>query len=217
MSTSNGRGETVALQALQDTAPLAELPLALVPAPALEDGEEDEPDQDEAEPPPSTMEAAEVQGLEAPEAWPGRAYLTTVGLSSVPTWYRANLALALQQRESSSRETPAVFDEWTSELDRDLAKVVSAAFAKRMRREATKPKATDFFPREASAGCDKGGLEEVLEKLMGDEGYVNAEDAEMEHEGGRKEGEEKAEEKEEEKEGEEHPHEEDTLAKDSGR
>lgn len=78
----------------------------------------------------------------------GRACLTSVGLSSVPTWckpyevlsvgerYRANLALALQQRETDP-DKPLVFDEWTSELDRDLAKVVSVAFCKRMRREWT--------------------------------------------------------------------------------
>lgn len=76
----------------------------------------------------------------------GRACLTSVGLSSVPSWckpyevlsvgerYRANLALALQQRETDP-DKPLVFDEWTSELDRDLAKVVSVAFCKRMRRE----------------------------------------------------------------------------------
>lgn len=46
--------------------------------------------------------------------------------------YRANLALALQQRETDP-DKPLVFDEWTSELDRDLAKVVSVAFCKRMR------------------------------------------------------------------------------------
>lgn len=78
----------------------------------------------------------------------GRACLTSVGLSSVPSWckpyevlsvgerYRANLALALQQRETDP-DKPLVFDEWTSELDRDLAKVVSVAFCKRMRREWT--------------------------------------------------------------------------------
>lgn len=46
--------------------------------------------------------------------------------------YRANLALALQQRETDPDKL-LVFDEWTSELDRDLAKVVSVAFSKRMR------------------------------------------------------------------------------------
>ena len=42
------------------------------------------------------------------------------------------MALALQHRETHP-DVPLVFDEWTSELDRDLAKVVSVAFSKRMR------------------------------------------------------------------------------------
>lgn len=73
----------------------------------------------------------------------GRSLLSGVGLSSIPSWckpynvlstgekYRANLARALEHRGP----TPLVFDEWTSELDRSLAKVVSTALGKRMSRE----------------------------------------------------------------------------------
>lgn len=76
----------------------------------------------------------------------GRDWLTGVGLGSVPSWvkpfevlstgerYRANLALALQER-SKDPSMPLVLDEWTSELDRDLARCCCVAFAKRMRRD----------------------------------------------------------------------------------
>jgi len=76
----------------------------------------------------------------------GRNLLGGVGLSSVPSWckpfevlsvsekYRANIARALQQRQLDP-SLPLVFDEWTSELDRGLARVVSLVFGKRMRRE----------------------------------------------------------------------------------
>ncbi|CAE7409591.1 unnamed protein product, partial [Symbiodinium sp. CCMP2456] len=76
----------------------------------------------------------------------GRSLLSGVGLSSIPSWckpynvlstgekYRANLARALEKRGP----TPLVFDEWTSELDRGLAKVVSTALGKRMSRECEK-------------------------------------------------------------------------------
>lgn len=50
-----------------------------------------------------------------------------------PVWrrYRANLALGLAERSKDPRQ-PFVVDEWTSELDRDLARVISVAFSKRM-------------------------------------------------------------------------------------
>lgn len=76
----------------------------------------------------------------------GRALLSGVGLSSVPSWckpysvlsvgekYRANVAQALAQRRRQPG-TPSVFDEWTCELDRNLARVVSLAMAKHLRRE----------------------------------------------------------------------------------
>ena len=48
--------------------------------------------------------------------------------------YRANLALGLAERNKDPRQ-PFVVDEWTSELDRELARVVSVAFCKRMSRE----------------------------------------------------------------------------------
>eukprot|EP00931_Biecheleriopsis_adriatica_P041498 TRINITY_DN2370_c0_g1_i1.p1 TRINITY_DN2370_c0_g1~~TRINITY_DN2370_c0_g1_i1.p1 ORF type:complete len:1392 (+),score=231.52 TRINITY_DN2370_c0_g1_i1:312-4178(+) len=85
-----------------------------------------------------------IEGFSTAEV--GRDLLGGVGLSSVPSWckpyevlsvgekYRANIAQALQHRLKAP-EMPTVFDEWTSELDRGLARVVSLALRKRIQRE----------------------------------------------------------------------------------
>lgn len=119
-----------------------------------------------------------IENFNSPEE--GRACLTAVGLSSVPSWckpyevlsagerYRANLALALQHRETHP-DVPLVFDEWTSELDRDLAKVVSVAFSKRMRpkckevermKKGKKPDAeVESSTKEAEEDAEKQSVE----------------------------------------------------------
>eukprot|EP00927_Polykrikos_kofoidii_P021670 TRINITY_DN20442_c0_g1_i1.p1 TRINITY_DN20442_c0_g1~~TRINITY_DN20442_c0_g1_i1.p1 ORF type:complete len:1473 (+),score=279.80 TRINITY_DN20442_c0_g1_i1:452-4420(+) len=76
----------------------------------------------------------------------GRDLLGGVGLGTVPSWlkpyevlspgekYRANVARAVGKRRRNPK-MPLILDEWTSELDRNLARVVSLAFGKRMSRE----------------------------------------------------------------------------------
>merc|ERR1719215_427908 len=64
-------------------------------------------------------------------------YLCGLGLSSVPTWckpfaalstgeqYRANVARTLAEAEGQNK--PLLLDEWTSELDRGVARATCAA------------------------------------------------------------------------------------------
>lgn len=84
------------------------------------------------------------------------SYLTAVGFSSPPAWlrpyhvlstgqkFRADLALtlALGKREPASESdtaaSPLVFDEYTSTVDRTVAKAVSVAVAKHVRRSSQK-------------------------------------------------------------------------------
>lgn len=78
-----------------------------------------------------------------PHTAAGVEWLCSVGLSSVPAWlkpfgvlsrgeqYRANAARQLATRGATE---PAVFDEWTSELDRGVAKAASLALAKALAR-----------------------------------------------------------------------------------
>ncbi|CAE8691586.1 unnamed protein product [Polarella glacialis] len=89
-----------------------------------------------------------IEAFETADA--GRDLLGGVGLGSVPSWckpfevlsvgekYRANVALALQARKADPQR-PLVFDEWTSELDRDLARVLSLALGKRLRKGSGSP------------------------------------------------------------------------------
>ncbi|CAE7254570.1 unnamed protein product [Symbiodinium sp. CCMP2592] len=117
----------------------------------------------------------------------GRSLLSGVGLSSIPSWckpynvlstgekYRANLARALEHRGP----TPLVFDEWTSELDRSLAKVVSTALGKRMSREWEKAAETkaqheklelkEEIAEEEVCGTDADADEENNEEAPKDE------------------------------------------------
>jgi len=86
--------------------------------------------------------AAWLPGRAIVEQFPGglevaQDYLCGLGLSSVPSWckpytalsigeqYRANAARALA--EADGQRAPLFFDEWTSELDRGVARSVCAA------------------------------------------------------------------------------------------
>jgi len=129
-----------------------------------------------------------IENFSSPEQ--GRACLTAVGLSSVPSWckpyevlsagerYRANLALALQHRETHP-DVPLVFDEWTSELDRDLAKVVSVAFSKRMRPKCKKvEQMKEGKKTDAEVESSKKEAEEDAEKQSVETTTVNEDAAE---------------------------------------
>lgn len=94
--------------------------------------------------------------------------LTAVGFSSAPAWLRPYRALSTGQKmradlarslsmgvaqkdaESASRDDPIVFDEFTSTVDRTVAKAVSVAVAKHVRRGTSKFIAVschkDFLP-----------------------------------------------------------------------
>lgn len=73
----------------------------------------------------------------------GQSWLCAVGLSSVPTWckpfevlsvgerYRANVARALSNMDPSGQR-PLIFDEWTSELDRGVARSVCVSLRRRL-------------------------------------------------------------------------------------
>mmetsp|Transcript_121985 Transcript_121985/g.215935 ORF Transcript_121985/g.215935 Transcript_121985/m.215935 type:complete len:1759 (-) Transcript_121985:56-5332(-) len=86
-----------------------------------------------------------VEGFPDPDE--AARHLCSVGLSSVPAWckpfavlsrgeqYRANAAQILATRRAGD---PAVFDEWTSELDRGMAKAASLALARSLARQRKK-------------------------------------------------------------------------------
>lgn len=69
--------------------------------------------------------------------------LTAIGLTSVPTWLRPLHTLSNGQKAravaalrlaATDTDTPVVFDEWTSVVDRTVAKVMSLCVAKAARR-----------------------------------------------------------------------------------
>eukprot|EP00928_Gymnodinium_smaydae_P001391 TRINITY_DN10510_c0_g2_i2.p1 TRINITY_DN10510_c0_g2~~TRINITY_DN10510_c0_g2_i2.p1 ORF type:complete len:1544 (-),score=209.37 TRINITY_DN10510_c0_g2_i2:1321-5829(-) len=74
----------------------------------------------------------------------GESWLCAVGLSSVPSWckpfealslgerYRANVARAMSAAIASGAKQPLIFDEWTSELDRGVARSVCVALRRRL-------------------------------------------------------------------------------------
>jgi ABC-type hemin transport system ATPase subunit len=71
-------------------------------------------------------------------------WMCAVGLSSVPTWckpfdvlsvgekYRANVARALSDSMDAGGQTPLIFDEWTSELDRGVARSLCVSLRRRL-------------------------------------------------------------------------------------
>ena len=76
-----------------------------------------------------------------------KEYLGHVGMGSIPEWgkpyealsrgnrYRASVAIQLAKRQ---RNTPCIFDEWTSVLDRGVAMGISLSMAKMMKKAREK-------------------------------------------------------------------------------
>ena len=94
--------------------------------------------------------------------------------------YRANLALGLAERSKDPRQ-PFVVDEWTSELDRDLARVVSVAFSKRMSKEwALKPaqQVVEAAPEAMEEDAWEGAYQEAKEEELQEEDPVVEDQAE---------------------------------------
>eukprot|EP00929_Paragymnodinium_shiwhaense_P083976 TRINITY_DN44885_c0_g1_i1.p1 TRINITY_DN44885_c0_g1~~TRINITY_DN44885_c0_g1_i1.p1 ORF type:complete len:1346 (-),score=282.28 TRINITY_DN44885_c0_g1_i1:59-4096(-) len=103
-----------------------------------------------------------------PTAEQGTRALAAAGLGSVPTWtkpydvlstgerYRANLARVLASRATDA-SLPVVLDEWTSELDRDIAQVLCLAMRKHIEREAA-------GVSKKTAGADKAGQPAASQK-----------------------------------------------------
>jgi len=73
-----------------------------------------------------------------------QGWMCAVGLSSVPTWckpfdvlsvgekYRVNVARALAANMDAGGKTPLIFDEWTSELDRGVARSLCVSLRRRL-------------------------------------------------------------------------------------
>lgn len=126
------------------------------------------------EPPPWPDGLPIIECLGRPEARPTikdlARLLTAVGLGSVPTWlkpyrvlstgerFRADLAQALANAECGTRngcqrESPLVFDEFTSALDRTVAKTASAALSRLLRSTPHSEFRTPHWPRLVALTC----------------------------------------------------------------
>mmetsp|Transcript_67218 Transcript_67218/g.161058 ORF Transcript_67218/g.161058 Transcript_67218/m.161058 type:complete len:1001 (-) Transcript_67218:35-3037(-) len=128
---------------------------------------------------------AVIESFESVEV--GKALLCKVGLSSVPVWlkpfevlsmgeqHRANLAKALELRQATP-QLPLLFDEFTSELDRDARKQVALALQRWLLTEERQGLAVgpcllatchedvgQHFTAQVLCRCAVGGVPEVVQ------------------------------------------------------